>query len=265
MVSSPTSETEHHRLIVLGASNVAKSLEVLLHVAPQMIPQPLEVYAAIGRGRSYGTQSKFLCRRLPGILESELWPTLKKISGPAKTTSVITDIGNDLLYSRTVDQIIDWIQQCIIRLRTTEGPIAITGIPLAGVRSLAPYKFHLLRTMMFPGSRLQLSTVQQRAEELDVRLQEFGKEEDITFIPQKPEWYGFDAIHWKQAKRPEVWHTILSELGHASFDFTRVRSTFFHSMKHWMTRPYTRTMFGFEQSQTQPSIQRGEHLTVALY
>ncbi|GAA4425143.1 SGNH/GDSL hydrolase family protein [Bremerella cremea] len=264
-MTSPQNETVRQRLIVLGASNVAKSLEVLLHVAPEMIPQPLEVYAAIGRGRSYGTQSKFLCRRLPGILESELWPSLEKVSGPVKTTSVITDIGNDLLYDRTVDQIIDWIEQCIIRLRTTEGPIAITGIPLAGVRSLAPYKFRALRAMMFPSSNLQLVTVQQRAEELDARLQAFGKEDDITFIPQKPEWYGFDPIHWRQAKRPEVWHTILSSLGHTMFDYSRVRSNFFHSMKHWMTRPYSRTMFGIEQSQAQPSIKRGEHLTVALY
>lgn len=265
MVTEQQSESERHRLIVLGASNVAKSLEVLLNVAPQMIPQPLEVYAAIGRGRSYGTQSKFLFRRLPGILESELWPTLENGVSSAKTSCVITDIGNDLLYSRTVDQIIDWLQQCIDRLRLTEGPIAITGIPLSCVRNLARYKFLAFRSMMFPHSRLQLETVQQRAEELDTRVQEFAKDDDITFIPQKPEWYGFDPIHWTQAKRPEVWHTILSSLGHSSFDYTRVSSTFFHSMQHWTTRPHHRTLFGYSQSKAQPSIQRGEHLTVALY
>ncbi|PQO26683.1 hypothetical protein C5Y96_19555 [Blastopirellula marina] len=265
MVSEESNQLERHRLIVLGASNVAKSLEVLLNVAPQMIAKPLEVYAAIGRGRSYGTQSKFLFRRLPGILESELWPTLESRAISAKTSCVITDIGNDLLYSRTVDQIIDWLEQCIIRLRLTAGPIAITGIPLAGVRNLAPYKFRALRTLMFPGSTLELSTVQQRAEDLDQRLQTFGKEDDITFIPQKPEWYGFDPIHWKSRKRPEVWHTILTALGHSSFDYTRVRSNFFHEMKHWMTRPHQRTLFGVSQSKQQPVIQRGEHLTVALY
>ncbi len=265
MVSEAEQTPERHRLVVLGASNVAKSLEVLLNVAPQMIAKPLEVYAALGRGRSYGTQSKFLFRRLPGILESELWPTLESGASSSKTTCVITDIGNDLLYDRNVDQIIDWLEQCIIRLRLTEGPIAITGIPLAGVRSLAPYKFRALRTFMFPGSTLQLSTVQQRAEELDQRLQAFGKEDDITFIPQKPEWYGFDPIHWKSHKRPEVWHTILTALGHSSFDYTHVRSNFFHEMKHWMTRPHQRTVFGMQQSKMQPVIQRGEQLTVALY
>lgn len=265
MVSEESNQLERHRLIVLGASNVAKSLEVLLNVAPQMIAKPLEVYAAIGRGRSYGTQSKFLFRRLPGILESELWPTLESRASSAKTSCVITDIGNDLLYDRTVDQIIDWLEQCIIRLRLTAGPIAITGIPLTGVRNLAPYKFRALRTLMFPGSKLQLSTVQQRAEELDQRLQTLGKEDDITFIPQKPEWYGFDPIHWQARCRPEVWHTILTTLGHSTIDYTRVRSNFFHEVKHWMTRPHQRTLFGMQQSKQQPVIQRGEHLTVALY
>lgn len=265
MVIESKPDMKPHRLIVLGASNVAKSLEVLLNVAPRMMPKPLEVYAAIGRGRSYGVASKFLFRGLPGILESELWPVLKKGNNEAETSCVITDVGNDLLYDQSVDQIIDWVEQCIIRLRQTEGRIAITGIPLSCVRSLAPYKFKAFRTMMFPRSRLQLQTVQERAEALDVRLQQLANDDDITFIPQKPEWYGFDPIHWKQAKRPEVWHTILSTLGHATFDYSRVHSSFFHSMKHWRTRPASRTLFGFQQTQTQPSIHRGEHLTVALY
>ncbi|WP_207398351.1 SGNH/GDSL hydrolase family protein [Bremerella alba] len=230
-----------------------------------MISKPLEVYAAIGRGRSYGTQSQFLFRRLPGILESELWPTLESRANSAKTSCVITDIGNDLLYSRTVDQIIAWLEQCIIRLRLTAGPIAITGIPLAGIRTLAPYKFRTLRSLMFPGSTLELTTVQQRAEELNVRVQALAQDDDITFIPQNPEWYGFDPIHWKPRKRPEVWHTILASLGHSSFDYTRVRSTFMHEIKHWMTRPHQRTLFGLKQSKQQPVIQRGEQLTVALY
>ncbi|PQO29984.1 hypothetical protein C5Y97_22250 [Blastopirellula marina] len=265
MVIESKQQMKPHRLIVLGASNVAKSLEVLLNVAPQMVPKPLEVYAAIGRGRSYGVASKFLFRGLPGILESELWPVLEKRNREAETSCVITDVGNDLLYDQSVDQIIDWVEQCIIRLRQTEGRIAITGIPLSCVRSLAPYKFKAFRTMMFPRSRLQLQTVQERAEALDVRLQQLANDDDITFIPQKPEWYGFDPIHWKQARRPEVWHTILSALGHPAFNYADVRSSFFHSMRHWLTRPATRTLFGLKQTKVQPSIQRGAHLTVALY
>lgn len=256
---------QRNRLIVLGASNVAKSLEVLLQVAPKMIPKPLEVCTAIGRGRSYGTRSLFLFRSLPGILQSDLWSALKNDETDAKTTSVITDIGNDLLYDRTAEQITSWISQCIDRLRATEGPIAVTGIPLSTARALRAYKFIAIRTLMFPHSRLQLKTVQDRAEELDQRLQELAKAEDITFIEQNPEWYGFDPIHWKQSRRPEVWHTILSALGHTPFEFQRVPSNFLHSMRHWRTRPSQRTLFGLQQTRVQPSIHRGNDLTVALY
>ncbi|MBI1247297.1 hypothetical protein GC197_05560 [bacterium] len=257
--------TQRHRLIVLGASNVAKSLEVLLQVAPRMIPKPLDVFTAIGRGRSYGTRSLFLFRSLPGILQSDLWSVLKNDETGAKTTSVITDIGNDLLYDRTVDQITQWVSQCIDRLRATEGPIAVTGIPLSCTRALQAYKFLTMRTLMFPHSRLELKTVQERAEELDQSLQELAKAEDITFVEQNPEWYGFDPIHWKQSRRPEVWHTLLSALGHTPFDFQRVSSNFFHSMRHWRTRPAQRTLFGLQQTRVQPSIRRGNDLTVALY
>lgn len=262
--------TPRHRLIVLGASNVAKSLEVLLEVAPQMIPAPLEVYAAIGRGRSYGIPSRFLCRGLPGILDSQLWPALEQVTQakdapPTETTAVITDIGNDLLYGQTVRDITQWVEQCIFRLRKTEARIALTGIPLSTVRSIDPVKYLAFRTMLFPFSRLQLQTVKERAEELNTHLQALSQAQDIVFVPQNPEWYALDPVHWKQAARPAVWHTILAALGHTAFDYRTVRSTFFHSMRHWRSRPAARTMFGIPQSKAQPSILRGDRLTVALY
>lgn len=258
-------EPQRDRLIVLGASNVAKSLEVLLQVAPQMIPAPLEVYAAIGRGRSYGIPSLFLGRRLPGILDSQLWPTLAQRPPAARTTAILTDIGNDLLYDQTVPDIITWVEACIKRLRQTDAKIALTGIPLANVRAIDPLKYLAFRTMLFPFSRLQLKVVQERAEELDAQLQKIAQAHDIVFVPQNPDWYGLDPVHWKQSKRPEVWHTLLHQLGHPTFEWHKVRSTFFHSMRHWHTRPASRTVFGLKQMRAQPSISRGENLTVALY
>jgi len=55
--------------VLLGASNLAIGLDAVLRAAASRLGAPLEVLAALGRGRSYGTDSWFLVRRMPGIAD----------------------------------------------------------------------------------------------------------------------------------------------------------------------------------------------------
>ena len=45
--------------------------------------RPLEVFVALGHGRSYGRSTRMLGRQLPGILECGLWPELAARHGDA--------------------------------------------------------------------------------------------------------------------------------------------------------------------------------------
>ena len=104
------------RVILLGASNVTRSMSTIVETAELVWGRPLDLLAACGHGRSYGRTSCVFGRSLPGILECGLWDELSR--RPAlPTAALVTDIGNDILYGAGVDQIAAWVEQSLIRLR----------------------------------------------------------------------------------------------------------------------------------------------------
>src|SRR5690606_32522891 len=76
------------RLIALGASNLTRCLPMLLRVAAANAQGPVEVFAALGMGRSYGMRSRLLWRELPGLQDCGLWSALQHARA---TTQPIVD------------------------------------------------------------------------------------------------------------------------------------------------------------------------------
>jgi hypothetical protein len=74
------------------------------------------VLAALGLGRSYGARSRVLLRGLPGILQSGLWRQLESLP-PAPTRALVTDVGNDILYGSSPEQILEWVEESVARLQ----------------------------------------------------------------------------------------------------------------------------------------------------
>ena len=58
---------------------------------------PLDILAALGHGRSYGSLSNVSGRVLPGITTCGLWERWEN-SPALPTRALLTDIGNDLFY-----------------------------------------------------------------------------------------------------------------------------------------------------------------------
>ena len=141
------------RVVLLGASNVARSMSTVIETAELVWGRPLDVLAACGHGRSYGRTSCVFGRSLPGILECGLWDELSR--RPAlPTAALVTDIGNDILYGAGVDQIAAWVEQCLTRLRGVCERIVVTELPLARIASVTPRQYDLFRALLFPGSRV---------------------------------------------------------------------------------------------------------------
>lgn len=61
------------RVVALGASNLTRGFQTVVATARTAWGTDVDVLAALGHGRSYGADSAFLVRRLPGILDSGLW------------------------------------------------------------------------------------------------------------------------------------------------------------------------------------------------
>ena len=86
--------TAPRRVVALGASNLTRGFPILVSAARASAGPDVEVFAALGLGRSYGMESRVLARTLPGILDSGLWAALAGLP-PLPTRAVVTDVGND--------------------------------------------------------------------------------------------------------------------------------------------------------------------------
>ena len=97
------------RVILLGASNLARGISTIVGTAQSRLGSPLEFFIAMGHGRSYGRASRVLGRTLPGIDECGLWDALGDAVS-TQTYALITDIGNDIIYGYDVEMIAAWIE-----------------------------------------------------------------------------------------------------------------------------------------------------------
>jgi hypothetical protein len=252
------------RVIVLGASNVARSFPTILCTARAMWSEPIDFMVALGHGRSYGQDSVFLGRKISGIFPCALWQDLQA-RRPLPTTALVTDIGNDLLYGISPPRILEWVAGCVDRLAEIGAATIVTELPLCSLQKLGALRFQFFRTLLFPGSRLTLATALARAAEVNVGLVELAKQRKTTVISASDAWYGFDPIHLKRSASAGAWQTILSSWGDRQSTRTmRPRGVWERAYLSCLT-PHERAIFGMRQRATQPSGRLGDGSTISLY
>ncbi len=113
--ADPNPTVPPQRVVILGASNVLRSISTVLATAERLRGQPLDFLAAAGHGRSYGLTSRVLGRSLPAIRACALWETIFR-RPQVPTVSLVTDVGNDLLYGASVETIASWVEECLTKL-----------------------------------------------------------------------------------------------------------------------------------------------------
>ena len=155
---SPSSARDQPRALVvaLGASNLSRGLSRLVTICRRCTAKPIDLFAGTGHGRSYGANSRIWNRRLPSILGSGLWRSLDRNSASDDLNSttrlaVITDIGNDLLYGFSVEQIAAWIEEVVLRLQQRGFQIVITQLPIESIQAVGTLRFHILKSIFVPG------------------------------------------------------------------------------------------------------------------
>lgn len=198
------------RLVLLGASNVALALPVVVETARLALGvDRLEVFAAIGCGRSYGQGSRFLVRDLPGILDSGLWSALAE-GPPAPVYALVTDLGNDIGYGVEIPVLAAWVEKCFQRLARYEARTILALPPTAGILRLPAWRIALSRRWFFPGSGVTVDMVRNRVRELDDRLREMASRWGLDQVEARPEWYGIDPIHIRPDRWFRAWEAILA-------------------------------------------------------
>jgi len=251
------------RAVLLGASNLVRSLSTVVDTAQRVWGSPLDFVAAIGHGRSYGRQSRVLMRSLPGITTCGLWSELAS-RPPASTAALITDIGNDLLYGASPHQIVEWVEQCLQRVSVMTSCIVITELPLESLAQVGPSRFLLMRAVLFPKSRLRYHEALDRARQLNCGVAALADRYHAQRVTPRREWFGFDPIHVRRRYREKAWRTMLLPWRVAGLSPERGLSSF-DRWKLLRLRPHRRRWFGVEQHQAQPAGVLSDGSLVSLF
>lgn len=249
--SDLTPGVDRPRVILLGASNLTRAISTIVETTHRFCGAPLDIYAALGHGRSYGMKTNVLGRSLPGIRQCGLWDSVAEASS-APCKALVTDIGNDLLYGADPEQITDWIDECLAGLAQQGAEIVLTQLPLQNLRGLSAMRYVILRTALFPLCRHDLATMTRRAQQLDKHTQQLAKKYRAHLVEPRAEWYGIDPIHIKIRHWSSAWQSILAPWNTAA----RSPSPAVGSLRRWFylrTRtPLHRSIFGWSQQHEQP-------------
>jgi hypothetical protein len=235
------------RFIALGASNLSRGFDAVVSTVRISYGPEVEILAAHGHGRSYGAHSRVLFRTLPGILQSGLWSKLESMS-PAPAQALITDIGNDILYGCSADQILNWIEEAIRRLQSMTQRITITDLPTHGIRRLSNAKFIAIRSAFYPYCRLSLAEALERVERVSAGIEKLASDRSLRFFRMNPEWYGFDPVHIQLSRRWIAWPEILG------LDPEKPSIPLLENLKLRSFTPERRWLFGMERFVQQTGI-----------
>ncbi len=253
-----------HRIILLGASNLARGITSLVPWLQAHFSNPLAVLAALGHGRSYGMTSSLLGRELPGILDCGLWSALARLERrPA--VALVTDVGNDLLYGASPAEIAGWVEQCLERLQTCNVQPVLTELPLERLSYLQPWQFRLFRTFFYPTSRLSFAVVMEQAEQLNQRLVELATRQGILLQQPQADWYGIDPIHIRRRYLETAWQTYFAGLLPHPASESRQPMPWRQRLSIRLLVPEQRRVLGFQQGRPQPACQLPDETTLAFF
>jgi hypothetical protein len=237
------------RVIALGASNLTRGFHTIVSTARSAWGPDVEILAALGHGRSYGSASRVIVRSLPGILQSGLWDRLATLP-PATTRAIVSDVGNDILYGFSPAQILSWVEESIVRLQHYSADIVLSGLPKVGMGDISGAKFLFFRSVLFPRCRLTFAEVSDAAARVNDGLARLADARGARFVHLKPEWYGVDPIHI----RPSHWWTAWQEILSAPPTGARVRDSKTEGLRLYLMRPERQWLCGVAQVTPQTGV-----------
>ena len=224
---------------------------------------PCEFLIAMGHGRSYGKFSTVLGRSLPGITECGLWPALTMGSGPVH--ALITDIGNDVIYGAAVETIVGWVSACIDRLCAADATIVVSLPPMASIEKLTPWRFHIARSLLFPGRRMSLPETVRRCRELAEGLTALAARDGVTLVEPEGRWYGLDPIHPKRRHMADAWRQGLGPWAGGHSGRLRVSPSAARWARLRTLTPQQWWLLGREMGRPQPSGRLADGSTLSLF
>ena len=263
--STPLSSTlPPRRVVLLGASNLTRGISTIVDTARRIWGAPLEVFAALGHGRSYGLTSAVLARKLPGILQCGLWDALSAIAaGRHGRADYRCGQRHSLRCAGRVDSRLGrGMRRAIGGRRTRRSCSRCRRRPRS--RRCRSGATRSSARCAFPGCRLSRNDAFSRAEQLDAGLQELAARRGLRAVRPRSEWYGFDPIHIRRRHWPIAWNEVLSAWRAETGETNLARFVRAVALSA-IARCGAARIFGIEQRAAQPCGRLRDGTTIAIY
>lgn len=245
------------KVVVLGASNLSLGWPRLVRQLSSSLDGPLDVYTAHGMGRSYcGERSGFVFWQLPGILSCGIWEALAATQTHDVALAVLTDLGNDLVYGKSPEQVADAARESILRLRewNPECRIVMTRPPVDAVNKVGWLRFIICRLILFPKCPLNLAEAKVATAELAERLIQLADEMKVEFFTPPAEWYGLDPIHVRRKFQSAAFQKMIDHwrVSHSSADTSATSKSAAPTIRR--PKPQSGWVFGRKRLVDQPAV-----------
>ena len=204
--------------IFLGASNLARSFDGLKSCIKRCIlPRTASFIHAMGPGRGYVSRGGILNATYSPILDSGIFEAIqrKRIKNQQIVT-LITDIGNDVMYDASPEKIIGGLEYLYNLLDEFEANIFITSISVDLENDVSELYFRILRKLYFPKSPVTYSQASNNIKAINQFILQSSNQR-ISVINDMKSFYGIDKIHYSILKSRMAWSHITRKLT-ASFD-----------------------------------------------
>ncbi len=251
-------------MVLLGASNLSRGFPVAVATAQHAFDGRSAFYVAKGHGRSYGKESRCFGKKIPGIFSCGIWRALQQEKS-MPIVAFLTDIGNDLAYEVPVETVVEWVESCLERLLARSARVVLCDLPLERLRRLSATQYRCFRALFFPGCRLGLSEMLNRAESLSIKLRFLAQSREIPLFTGRNEWYGFDPIHVRRSYYPVMWEQLFRLVTDAGSCSSPNRCSFRGAWYLRRLRPEKWSVFSRERSVTQPAGLLRDGSTISMY
>ena len=199
--------------IFLGASNLARSFYGLKSCITRCVfPRPVNFIHAMGPGRGYIRQGGMLNVTYPPILDCDILKAARdKMKNNQQVIALITDIGNDIMYGVSTDEIICGLKSLLSDLNELEASVFITPIPVDLENDIRELYFRVLRRVFFRNSSVSLHQASEAVQFINKFIIQLLNK-NIIVINEMKQFCGIDKIHYGLFQSRSAWSHIAYNL-----------------------------------------------------
>jgi len=197
--------------LLMGASNLARGYSMLSHHLSECLEKnKTEFLNALGPGRGFCARGGIFNITYSPIQDCPIIESGGKKSKEAlHTVALITDIGNDLMYGVSADNLIESLDIMIDEILKWDAEIFMTPIHINPKKDISPTIFFVLRFLLYPSSKVNYEELDLFVLKINDYLEKkVRRNEKMHLITGLEKFAGLDRIHYSLFKTHTAWSTI---------------------------------------------------------